>query len=66
MEELKQELLFGVSDLDPAQWFAFNLLGFLGGIQVDRRLSLAGLSPWGTSIGSGIRVFRGLGTRITS
>jgi hypothetical protein len=33
MEELKQELLFGVSDLDPAQWFAFNLLGFLGGFR---------------------------------
>jgi hypothetical protein len=52
--------------LIPPKGFPVILFTFLGGIRVDRCLSLAGPSPWGIVTGSGGGLFRGLDTRITS
>jgi hypothetical protein len=54
-----------MNDLDAAQRFPGYFIGIFRGIQVDSRLTLAGLSPWGTGTRSRKELFGGLGARIT-
>jgi hypothetical protein len=56
--------LFRASDLDPTERFPSNLFALFRGIQLNRCLSLVGLSPWGTGTRSGGMVFEQLSARI--